>query len=122
MSEALKFRKASEVPELKDFDLKSLFEELHDIEEEIAGLEETKSRVRGIIAEKVKPLGFPVRDGGYQATWSPGKKTGGKLDEQLLVKAGVTPDQLAMGRTNVGTGEPFLIVRSIKDEEVGPDA
>lgn len=103
-----------QVPALAETKIDALFTELREIDAEIAGLSETREKVRGMIAELVQPLGHGVIDFDLLAIWVPKGKPGKKLDEAKLVQAGVTPDQLAAGYKEVAGKKAHLLVRAVE--------
>lgn len=102
-----------DVEALRETKIDALFTELRELDSEIGGLVYTREKVRGLIAELVQPLGHGVVDFDLLAVWVPQGKPGKKLDEKLLVQAGVTPDQLAAGYKPLPGKKAHLLVRAV---------
>lgn len=103
-----------EVETLRGTRFGSLLVDLRELEKEKDDLEERISAVRSLIEPFVQNLPFPVRALDQQASWTPETETW-KLDEKLLVKAGVTPDQIKAGKRK-GKKKAYLTVRPVNAE------
>ena len=108
----------TEVESLKSTQLDKLVAEVKEIDTEIAGLEETKRNVRGLIRELIEPLKdsegkpLPVDVGDQRVRWVPDGVTE-KLSAPKLVAAGVTPEQIEAG-TERGKRKGYVEIRTIK--------
>lgn len=107
-----------QVEALKGSKLESLMNDYRELETEKADLEGRLVATRALIQEVISPAfpaGGAARIGDRVARWH-GPSEGKRLDVAKLVKAGVTPDQLAKGYTKT-TKKAYLEIRSAKEVE-----
>jgi hypothetical protein len=98
---------------------KLIVHQVKQIDEQIAALQNTRTLLRDTLLSELE-LGGPEAQAvdieGYRARWHPeikASKERGKLDRNLLVRAGVTPDQLDAGTKPGGAKKGYMEVRKI---------
>jgi len=104
---------------MTEAELDQTLEALKRIDVQLASLNATRGLLRETIADHIgRPATkLSVEHSGLAICWQPASTTA-KLDRGLLVRAGVTPEQLEKG-TKKGTKAAFLTIRKAGEPEPG---
>lgn len=105
----------NEIPELKDTRLGALMADLQENLKEQADLQVREAAIRELIAPEMQRVpGVSARALDLVARWQPEGKPGETLDKSLLVRAGVTPEQLKAGTRPTKGKKAHLVVSPVK--------
>lgn len=106
----------TEIETLKGTRFGALVADLEEITREKRDLEEREKAIRDLIEPFVQNLTHSVRAGYSSVKWHP-PGTRESLDRALLVKAGVTPDQIQAGLKK-SPRKGYLEVRPAKGDPI----